>query len=424
MRFTVCTLLSILLIHAAAFKSDAQVYSVVTCPGEDSSIQMNISFAADTTVVAPVIRYAKASEKEFTLSAVPDVSLCTVYNGIYSKNEAGENIYEDRVFNKYSATLEGLEPDTDYKYIVTSDKSGVSCATHYFRTAGARRWSAFIISDFHCYLPLPGRLNSAMSMLDVLKKREPKADFVLNMGDIVAWGGSYSFWKRMFEEPHFHNYMWASVNGNHDNMSRRYELTGDYFRYAFNVPSNGYGDQVGVCSWFIYSDALFIMLNNEAMRTKEGLAAAREWVSEVLESHPDVKYRIVCEHYQWFFGERGTTSHYARWRDIFDKYKVDLALAGNNHIYLRSAAIEEGIVTDGRTGTVYLQTPSSDNERGSEIKGDIIPDNCEKISCRWSEGGKTVGAMILDANSNRLTVTLYDRNGKRIDKVRIPAKKR
>ena len=406
------------------FFSNAQIYSVVTCPGENSATQMNISFAADTAVIAPVIRFAKASEKEFTRSQEPEVSLCTAYNGIYSKNEAGDNIYEDRVFNKYSATLAGLEPDTEYKYIVCSDESGTSCEPHYFKTAGSCRWSAFVISDFHSYLPLPGRLVSAMSMLDVLNKKNPKADFVVSLGDIVAWGGSYSFWKRMYEEPYFHNYMWATLNGNHDNMSRKYELTSDYFRYANNVPANGYGDQVGVCYWFIYSDALFIMLNNEEMRSKEGLKAAREWVTEVLESHPDVKYRIVCEHYQWFSGERGTTSQYARWRDIFDKYEVDLALAGNNHIYVRSEAIEEGIVTDGSTGTVYLQTPSSDNERGSEIKGEVIPDNQDKIAMRWTEGGRTVGAMLLDANDNRLTVTLYDRNGKKLDKVRIPAKHR
>ena len=39
------------------------------------------------------------------------------------------------------------------------------------------------------------------------------------------------------------------------------------------------------------------MLNNESMRTQEGLEDAQEWFKSVIKSNPS-KYIIVCEHYQ------------------------------------------------------------------------------------------------------------------------------
>ena len=48
--------------------------------------------------------------------------------------------------------------------------------------------------------------------------------------------------------------------------------------------------------------------------------------------------------------------------------------------------------TDGSRGTVYIQTPSSDNERGQAMKPELTH-NKEIIKCRWTEGPKTVGAM-------------------------------
>ena len=412
-------------------KVDQQIHSISTCPGEDCSNEMIISWGADTSVQSWLL-WSKASDKGWKRAKRenPIWYRTEIYNGKSSKRANNENFFEDVIFNKCRVKLSGLEPNTTYKYMIISSPAGrgtstsagdASTGTYTFKTAGAKEWSACIISDFHNYSPIPGRLEAADKMIGKIKEYDPSMDWVLHLGDICAWGGSYSFWKNLYGMQWFRDYMWAGVNGNHDNMSRKYELTNEYFRNSAAYPLNGYPGEMGVCYWFKYGEALFIMLNNESMRTQEGLEDAQEWFKSVIKSNPS-KYIIVCEHYQWFFGTDGADSQIARWSQLFDKYGVDLALAGNNHIYVRTNALYNKKETDGSRGTVYIQTPSSDNERGQAMKPELTH-NKEIIKCRWTEGPKTVGAMSIKVFPTHIELALLDRNGTVIDTATVKAKR-
>ena len=410
-------------------KVDQQIHSISTCPGEDCSNEMIISWGADTSVQSWLL-WSKASDKGWRRAKRenPIWYRTEIYNGKSSKRANNENFFEDVIFNKCRVKLSGLEPNTTYKYMIVSSPAGrvtnagdASTGAYTFKTAGAKEWSACIISDFHNYSPIPGRLEAADKMIGKIKEYDPSMDWVLHLGDICAWGGSYSFWKNLYGMQWFRDYMWAGVNGNHDNMSRKYELTNEYFRNSAAYPLNGYPGEMGVCYWFKYGEALFIMLNNESMRTQEGLEDAQAWFKSVIKSNPS-KYIIVCEHYQWFFGTDGADSQIARWSKLFDEYGVDLALAGNNHIYVRTNALYNKKETDGSRGTVYIQTPSSDNERGQAMKPELTH-NKEIIKCRWTEGPKTVGAMSIKVFPTHIELALLDRNGTVIDTATVKAKR-
>ena len=412
-------------------KVGQQIHSISTCPGEDCSNEMIISWGADTSVQSWLL-WSKASDKGWRRAKRenPIWYRTEIYNGKSSKRANNENFFEDVIFNKCRVKLSGLEPNTTYKYMIVSSPAGrgtstsagdASTGAYTFKTAGAKEWSACIISDFHNYSPIPGRLEAADKMIGKIKEYDPSMDWVLHLGDICAWGGSYSFWKNLYGMQWFKDYMWAGVNGNHDNMSRKYELTNEYFRNSAAYPLNGYPGELGVCYWFKYGEALFIMLNNESMRTQEGLEDAQEWFKSVIKSNPS-KYIIVCEHYQWFFGTDGADSQIARWSKLFDEFGVDLALAGNNHIYVRTNALYNKEETDGSRGTVYIQTPSSDNERGQAMKPELTH-NKEIIKCRWTEGPKTVGAMSIKVFPTHMELALLDRNGTVIDTATVKAKR-
>ena len=410
--------------QAQQAKVGQQIHSISTCPGEDCSNEMIISWGADTSVQSWLL-WSKASDKGWRRAKRenPIWYRTEIYNGKSSKRANNENFFEDVIFNKCRVKLSGLEPNTTYKYMIVSSPAGrgTSTGAYTFKTAGAKEWSACIISDFHNYSPIPGRLEAADKMIGKIKEYDPSMDWVLHLGDICAWGGSYSFWKNLYGMQWFRDYMWAGVNGNHDNMSRKYELTNEYFRNSAAYPLNGYPGEMGVCYWFKYGEALFIMLNNESMRTQEGLEDAQEWFKSVVENNPS-KYIIVCEHYQWFFGTDGADSQIARWSKLFDEYGVDLALAGNNHIYVRTNALYNKEETDGSRGTVYIQTPSSDNERGQAMKPELTH-NKEIIKCRWTEGPKTVGAMSIKVFPTHMELALLDRNGTVIDTATVKAKR-
>ena len=415
--------------QAQQAKVAQQIHSISTCPGEDCSNEMIISWGADTSVQSWLL-WSKASDKGWRRAKRenPIWYRTEIYNGKSSKRANNEIFFEDVIFNKCRVKLSGLEPNTTYQYMIVSGPAGrgtsaenTSTGTYTFKTAGAKEWSACIISDFHNYSPIPGRLEAADKMIGKIKEYDPSMDWVLHLGDICAWGGSYSFWKNLHGMQWFKDYMWAGVNGNHDNMSRKYELTNEYFRNSAAYPLNGYPGEMGVCYWFKYGEALFIMLNNESMRTQEGLEDAQEWFKSVIKSNPS-KYIIVCEHYQWFFGTDGADSQIARWSKLFDEFGVDLALAGNNHIYVRTNALYNKKETDGSRGTVYIQTPSSDNERGQAMKPELTH-NKEIIKCRWTEGPKTVGAMSIKVFPTHIELALLDRNGTVIDTATVKAKR-
>lgn len=412
------------LILTASATLGQRIFSVETCPAENASVAMNVSWATTTDTKQTLVEYTEATDRQWRntrRAKKVEQSLCTVFDSIFSKTPLNEDVCERWTFVKCGVTLKKLKPDTEYMYRVVADN--VRSSAYHFRTAGAKCWSACVISDFHHYTPLPGRLQSAMAMIDTICRKDPSLDWVLHLGDVTAWGGSYSFWKTMYEAPVFRKYMWAGVIGNHDFMSRKYaKCTNQYFRFANHYPQNGYAGEEGVSYFFHYGDALFVMLDSEAMRTDEGLAQAQEWFRRVMAAERGkARYVIVCEHYQWFYGNDGKTSQYARWAKLFDEFGVDLALAGNNHIYVRTDALYQDKTTDGTKGTVYVQTASSDNERGQATREWTL--NRDLIKKIWTEGPQTVSAIHLDATPEVLTLTLYNRHGTAIDQVKVPAKR-
>lgn len=388
-------------------------FTVIANPGENASTEININFHTDIGSGKSTLTYTSADDLDWrhARTAKAKSHLCVAYDSMYSKRADGENFYETARFMRNVVNLKGLQQATRYKYRINADT-----VTRYFRTAPAHGcFTAAIISDFHCYPPLPKRQQAAMAMLDTLRSINGRDfDIILHLGDICAWGGSYSFWKQLYEEPYFKNYVWAGVNGNHDNMDRTGKKNSNqFFKNANAVPLNGYRGQEGVCYYFKYGNTLFVALNNEAMRSDEGLAQARAWVEKVLKKEK-ASHVVVMEHYQWFFGQNGKDSQYPRWNDLFDRYGVDVALGANNHRYASTYPLRSGERTENGPATIYIQTPSSDNERGETI--DSLQYNAHIIKSRWAEGPNTVGAMLMHVCPDSMRLSLYDRYGNEIDR--------
>lgn len=438
MKHLTATAAFLLAFTAATFGQN--VFSISTGPGENASTQIGISWATGLDVHDSYVLYTEESDADWSraIKVLPQQQeLCTSFQGIPSNRADGEAFFEDAVFTKCGVMLTGLRPDTDYKYTVvdaSKTDSPLKSREYHFRTAGASKWSACIISDFHSYPPLPGRLVSAMGMIDRIQEIDPSLDFVFSPGDVVAWGGSYSFWRRLFEEPNFSELMWARVNGNHDNWTKTTTLTGnfdiphDFFTYTSYYPANGYRGELGICYHFRYGNTLFIMLNTEDMSDKKGeFEEAAQWVRSVVaqaragEDAPT--FIVACMHYEWFVGTNGRTSQYGRWSEVFDEVGMDLAVAGNNHVYVRTQPLYKGEKTDGkRNGTVYIQTTASDNERGRSFADEPLQ-NAELIEKRWTEGSKSVSAIHMEVSADTISLKLRDRDGNVVDSCTVHAKK-
>jgi hypothetical protein len=403
----------------------AEVYSIITNPGEDCATQMNIGWQADLDETNCAVVYTKATDASWshaaTAAGISERS--ERFHGINSKTAAGADWKEEAKFLDYGVTLTGLAPNTRYMYKVrpgTADsgngtnstaRAGES-AVHYFKTAGAPEFSFVWISDIHGYTPLPNRVKNANAVLDAAIKIDPTVDFVFSTGDVVAWGGSYSFWKYLFAQPFATNAMFANVIGNHDWMERGGAGAHDYFRIAHHNPVNGYAGQEGVSYWFIYGDVLFLTFNNELLRKgPEEEERAKAWAAGVIERNKG-KYKMIfiAEHYQWFDGRNGKSNWYDHWKDFCDKYGVTLALSGNNHIYERTHPLRGDKVAAGQ-GTVYMEAPSADGERGQEAG--TLTFNTDKLAFTYSSHDhsnssevRTIGCVLVHVSPESITTKL------------------
>ena len=401
-------------IGAGATAPGAAVYSIVTNPGEDCAHQMNLGWHASLEHTNCYVRLAKRADTNWTQAVtVPGTyELCEVFDGIPSRSATGADVREEARFLDYGAIVTDLEPDTGYMYRICAS-NGVESATHYFRTAGGEEFTFLWVGDFHTYLPLPNRLRNANQVITAARALDRGVDFVFSTGDVVAWGGSYSFWQALYEQDFIRDYMFANVVGNHDYMTRTQSTSRAYFRAVNNFPRNGYPGQEGVCYWFRYGEVLFFALNNEAMaQGAEAEGAAKKWVADVLEREREhYRYIIIAEHYQWFDGRSGKTSWYAHWKDFCDQHRVALALSGNNHIYERTHPLHQDKVVPAGQGTVYLEVPSSDGERGVEAGN--LKYNAEKLAYTYSGHSKsgngevkTIGCVLVRVAGDTATTKL------------------
>lgn len=393
--------------------SRAEVRAVTANPAEDCSTQMNIGWHADLGDTSCSLVYTQKQDTGWShaTTVAGKSQQSEVFNGIDSKTPDGKDWKEEAKFLDYGVTLTGLKPDTEYMYKVASG-AGASAVRH-FKTAGASEFSFLWFGDVHAYTPLPKRLANLNRVLEAAIKIDPSVDFVVSTGDVVAWGGSYSFWKNLLEQPFASNYMFADVIGNHDWMMRGKGGSSEFFGVAHNNPRNGYAGQEGVSYWFIYGDVLFLTFNNEQMKTSpEAEAAAKVWAASVIEKQKGKYQRIfIAEHYQWFEGRNGKSSWYDHWKDFCDEHHVTLALSGNNHVYERTNTLwDDQVVTDG-LGTVYMETPSSDGERG--VEAGPLTVNADKLAFTYSshvhsneKEVKTISCVLVDVGPRSIKTRL------------------
>ncbi|MCH5318735.1 MAG: metallophosphoesterase [Paramuribaculum sp.] len=403
--------------------SNKSAFTIFTNPAQDCSKGMNISWGSPLGKYC-MIEIINDSNLKRAFYTSEDPEICETFDSIYSKLADGTNVYESHVFNKHNFEIFNLDPDCDYKYrIITSDEETNLMEYsdfHYFRTAGADSWKAAIIGDFHHYSPMWSRLDAAMEMIEVLDEVSDGFDWILSTGDQCAWGGSYNFWTELSEQPAYKNFMWATVQGNHDHQTRENDKSDAFFRDSHFYPANGYSGQEGVSYWFKYGDVLFFMLNNEAMRTAASLNPVFNWMERVIKRNHS-KYIVVVQHNEWLIGTNGANSQLDRFRNEFDRLGVDLAISGNNHAYLRTFPLRDREPVEPEDGIFYVVTPSSDDNRGRQLKPVVA--NEDIIAERWSEGARTVGGMIMDVNPDRIIMTLYDRYGDVKDSFTVPAKR-
>lgn len=250
------------------------------------------------------------------------------------------------------AVVSDLRPGTGYLYKVGSDEGGWSPEYQYNVPEDKGDGFTFLaVSDAQ----IGQAWNEEMSVtidtwdkvLTRLRNYVPEAQFMVHMGDQVADYGSAEQYDGFMNHLGLYGIPLVPVVGNHDVPNETtIEMLGQptvpYFYEHFNVPNRS--DVFGIseydkdgCYYFVRGDALFIVLNSGTIQPIE---AYETYIPAVIEFHPDIKWRVVIQHYPVYssvekYQQRllGDQDCYAR---IMEDNDIDLFLTGHDHAYTRT----------------------------------------------------------------------------------------
>ncbi|HAR57521.1 MAG TPA: hypothetical protein DCR62_02055 [Acholeplasmatales bacterium] len=327
----VACVVEVLILHPLIEDGGYDVFNIMTSYGTDASTDIEINYHTFNTVTE--VEYTLASDVTFT-------NVTTITGSGYYFTE-GTDIVESTFIprNVIRVSIKGLEPDTEYIYRINLGNDTYS-EVYRFKTAkddGSD--SAFIMmADIHYYYKTneDGSYESHGSeisegIMQKMIEMNPNVGFVATAGDIIDVGGSAKTWDVFFKESNSLKFLpRVGVAGNHEYYIRGTgQSDGRYQKAHYATVNNGPSTQLGLSAYFVYNDILFITVDNEK---SEGRNEMLVWLEEVL-STVEYRYSFVMMHTPVYYenSESGNKDRDEVLLGIFEKYCVDLVIAGHYH---------------------------------------------------------------------------------------------
>jgi 3',5'-cyclic AMP phosphodiesterase CpdA len=279
----------------------------------------------------------------------------------------------DKKAAHYSVRFQDLEPATRYNYRVGDGANWSEWNT--FQTASTR-------PEPFRFLYVGDAQNDIRSLwsrtIRTAYAAVPDARFIVHAGDLVADGFDDNLWAEWCDAMGFIGGTVPSlpVPGNHDlhrapgspepeNPLR----AADPFGWHFALPMNGPEGLQGQSYCVDYQGVRLISLDVNVFTGKVGAAdsfkaklAARQlaWLEKLLQQNPN-RWTVVFQHQPVYpiARDREPSNVSTLLLPVYDKYPVDLVLAGHDHAYGRTHKLRGGkVVPADQPGTVYAVSVS------------------------------------------------------------------
>lgn len=355
---------------------------------------------------------------------------------------------------QYEATLNGLQPETSYRYTVLDGDKALteSGPEHRFTThppAGqptpTRIW---VVGDSGT-----GQVHQMLvhqAMVDYTEKQKRPLDLYLHVGDMAYGEGTDEQFQEKFFKPYQktlrHTVCWAAMGNHEGKTSNGLKGEGPFFD-AYVCPTEGEAGGVpsGSESFysFDYGDIHLICLNSyDIDRSPEGDMA--KWLVRDLAAAKNAKWIISFWHHPPYTKgthDSDTEIQLVEMRKfimpIMEEGGVDLVLSGHSHIYERSMLIDGAYATPTTAKGVVLDDgdgrPKGD---GPYRKSEVITPNNGTVAVVTGHGGalgrsekgispimRSIildhGSTVLDIDGDTLTGVMLDLRGDERDRFAI-----
>lgn len=330
-----------------------------------------------------------------------------------------------------------LTASADFTRIHEAHVCGLTPATrYYYKVGGPGHWSAVHET---ATAPEPGSTapwsfgvtGDSRDLLDngwaigQRKMDERGIDLEVFTGDMVDVGVIQSQWDAWFEssdgtfvvQDMLARVPLMPVNGNHDILAVNYVA-------QFALPQHVAGDERAEGEeWysFDYANAHFVMLN-DTRDTSILDSSQTDWLRSDLAAVDRARtpWIFVVHHstlYSCDSNHPPNRNVRAEWQPIFDEHRVDLVLAGHNHVYERTKPIRgldasrEGVVAaegpdgapaiaaDGTpSGTIYVVAGGA----GADLYG-------VRDDCAFSQAARsTLNHVVVEIDDRTIRLTAYE----------------
>ncbi len=359
---------------------------------------------------------------------------------------------------QYEATLDGLQPETTYQYIVSDGDTALTkpdpenrFTTHppIGKPTPTRIW---VVGDSGTGQAHQIRVHKAL--VDYTEKTKRPLDLYLHVGDMAYGEGTDEQFQKKFFKPYRqtlrNTVCWASMGNHEGHTSNGNSGKGPFFD-AYVCPQKG--EAGGVASGsesyysFDYGDIHMICLNSHDIdRRPDGLMA--RWLERDLAAiKGKAKWIIGFWHHPPY--TKGTHDSDSEGQPvemrelimpILEKGGVDLVLSGHSHIYERSMLIDgayatpttaDGVILDDGDGKpdgdgAYTKSETTTPHNGTVAivtgHGGALGREAKGISPIMRSIILDHGSTVLDIDGDTLTSTMLDLHGAERDKFAIVKK--
>lgn len=290
----------------------------------------------------------------------------------------------------HKVEIDNLKQDEEYVYTV-GDGLRMS-AIESFRTRSAAdhdftfHWFTDAQrSDYDGYV---GYLADAVKHANL---DAPNPDFAIFTGDQVNDTYKSEQWAGFFAsiQPYLASTPTFAMIGNHEYEGNprdgypNWESPDPWFQEfdaRFNIPQNGpavtgaadggptaTGDAAkvldGTSYSFSYGDAEFFVLNHFDQLIADAYDPQLEWLKREAAASK-ARWKIVLYHHGLYLGRRANPHRYQEIAAAFDEAKIDLALSGHDHMYVRTHPLKGNQPVAAGEGTTYITGASAGQGAG------------------------------------------------------------
>ncbi|MDD6224652.1 MAG: metallophosphoesterase [bacterium] len=345
-----------------------EVEDLTLQPGTDTT-QINLNWYTDTDGKGAKVKFSDGkntiTQDAFAKSAVEGKTAC-------------------------KATVSELAPDTEYTYSISEDGGATWSKEYKYTTPAEGEFTFGFVGDPQLNNGSEDK-NSAVFSSDKTTKTgwndtlnalaDKNVDLIASAGDQVddTKGGSEAQYTELFSSSVLRSTPFAAAVGNHDRHNG--------FLYHYNLPNEQDVSSIVNSTttaaaqevttdkgnyFYKFNNALFVVLNDSSYpsnteEAKPYIEAYRQTLSNAVSAYPDYRWLFVQHHKS----TESVAQHVAD-RDIqyyvetgfeklMDEFKVDVVLAGHDHVYARTYAMSNGKRVSDLTnsyvdpeGTVYL----------------------------------------------------------------------